>query len=253
MNQSLAELQKNFANALHYQATGDACDICSDTFSADERMQIYRNNFIISLSEVLQATYPMVLALVGEECFEQMARSHVLNHPLHTGDVTDYGEHFATTIEAFPAVVEAAPYAADVARFEWQIDVSQQRQGSVKTPEDIWPIARLAEVAEQQQPNIHFHLSPGTLPFHSPYAVYALRLAIENNDFEQLTLHQAEYGVIISQPDGQCWTMALDQLPFELLQYPSSGCTLGEIPEPQLPYLGVLLENQLISGFSLAQ
>ncbi|MDG3399591.1 DNA-binding domain-containing protein, partial [Vibrio parahaemolyticus] len=70
----LATLQNQFAKALHYQALGDDCDIASDQFTADERMQIYRNNFIISLSEVLSATYPMVEALLGETCFAQIAR-----------------------------------------------------------------------------------------------------------------------------------------------------------------------------------
>ena len=75
---NLATLQSQFAKALHYQALGEDCDIASDEFTADERMQIYRNNFIVSLSEVLSATYPMVEALLGKECFEQMARQHVL-------------------------------------------------------------------------------------------------------------------------------------------------------------------------------
>ncbi|MDW2110773.1 putative DNA-binding domain-containing protein, partial [Vibrio sp. 2089] len=52
----LATLQNQFAKALHYQALGDDCNIASGQFTADERMQIYRNNFIISLSEVLSAT-----------------------------------------------------------------------------------------------------------------------------------------------------------------------------------------------------
>lgn len=61
----LATLQDQFAKALHYQALGDDCDIASGQFTADERMQIYRNNFIISLGEVLSATYPMVEELLG--------------------------------------------------------------------------------------------------------------------------------------------------------------------------------------------
>ena len=56
---NLATLQSQFAKALHYQALGEDCDIASDEFTADERMQIYRNNFIVSLSEVLSATYPI--------------------------------------------------------------------------------------------------------------------------------------------------------------------------------------------------
>jgi len=51
---NLATLQSQFAKALHYQALGEDCDIASDEFTADKRMQIYRNNFIVSLREVCQ-------------------------------------------------------------------------------------------------------------------------------------------------------------------------------------------------------
>ena len=58
MSPSLADIQTQFAQALRYQASADDCHIDSDHFSAEQRMQVYRNNFVISLSEVLQATYP---------------------------------------------------------------------------------------------------------------------------------------------------------------------------------------------------
>ena len=74
MSLSLSELQKNFSLALHYQAKGEDCNIESDYLSADERMQIYRNNFVIGLSEILSATYPMTQQLVGEETFLQILR-----------------------------------------------------------------------------------------------------------------------------------------------------------------------------------
>ncbi|NOH81582.1 DUF2063 domain-containing protein [Vibrio sp. RE86] len=252
MTPSLAELQQQFAQALHYQRSGEECHIISDTFSADERVQIYRNNFVISLSEVLAATYPMVNALLGEECLAQLARQHVLHYPLVLGDVTFYGEHFNETIEAFPSVVEAAPYSPEVARFEWQIDLAQQQQGNIAPTDSLLPLSKLSDITPEEQSIIHLHLSTGVVPFHSSYALFSLKAAIENGHLEGFDIHQAEQGVICCTHQGSIWTQAMNQEAYELLQYLHSGCTLGEIPPEHLTHLNFLVESNLIAGFSLA-
>lgn len=249
---SLAELQNTFAQALHYQATGEECNISSDTFTADERMQIYRNNFIISLSEVLQVTYPMLNALWGEECFEQIARQHVLKFPLEAGDVSHYGEHFEQTIAQFPAVVEAAPYSLEVARYEWSIDLAQQQSHQVSLAEDLLPLANLSHVEETQQPQIQLHLKPGVIAFQSPYALFSLQQAINNNNFDNLNLEQAQQGVIASTLESGVWTLAIESDPYQLLSYLQSGCMLTEIPPELLVHLELLTQHDLLAGFTLA-
>ncbi len=248
---SLSELQQNFNRALHYQSNGEACDIVSDHFTAEERVQIYRNNFIISLSEVLQAAYPMVLALVGEECFAQMARQHVLNNPLLAGDVSHYGADFSATIELFSAVTEAAPYCVEVARFEWTIDESIQRRDQ-NSPNSEWlPLAKLAEVDPSLHEHLQFHLADGVIAFESQYAVYSLKQAIEANQFEQLTLETGEQGVVVSLSSGEQWTQSLEPEAFALLIQIQSGKVLAEIPPELLAQLNRLIESQLIAGFTL--
>ena len=249
---SLSELQSTFAKALHYQASGEDCNICSDVFSADERMQIYRNNFIISLSEVLQATYPMLHALWGEECFEQVARQHVLNYPLQAGDVSHYGEHFEQTIERFPAVIEAAPYSLEVARFEWHIDLAQQLGNQISLADDLRPLAHLSHVPEDQQPQIQLHLKPGVIAFQSSYALFSLQQAINSNNFDGLSLEQAEQGIIAYSAESGVWTLALTAEPYELLNYLLSGCMLTEVPPALLAHLDFLTQHDLLAGFSLA-
>ncbi|MDF4886808.1 DNA-binding domain-containing protein, partial [Vibrio parahaemolyticus] len=189
---NLATLQSQFAKALHYQALGEDCDIASDTFTADERMQIYRNNFIVSLSEVLSATYLMVEALLGEECFEQIARQHVLSYPLEEGNVVHYGEGFQDTIMQFSQVIAQAPYSPEVARFEWHIDLARQAQYEQSNAAELKPLALLGEVSEEQQPTLVLHLKKGCRSFDSNYAVFDLFSAIQTGQFEQLNINQLQ-------------------------------------------------------------
>ncbi|USD41058.1 putative DNA-binding domain-containing protein [Vibrio sp. SCSIO 43135] len=252
MTVSLAQLQGQFAKALHYQATGEECHVVSDLFSADERMQIYRNNFVISLSEVLSATYPMVEQLLGEECFAQLARQHVLCYPLTQGDVSHYGEHFARTIEQFPAVLEAAPYAPEVARFEWSIDLAQQQFNSLDLATDVRPLSELSQIAPELHGQLRFHLQPSVIAYASQYAVFSLQLAILNQQFDGLEINQAEQGVIACDSQGTPYSKSLPETQFQLLSHLQAGQCLADVPAELLGQLNGLIELALIAGFTLS-
>lgn len=156
----LAKFQHQFRQALHYQASAESCGIVSDQFSAEQRIQIYRNNFVMSLNEVLALTYPKTLALLGEECFEQMARQHVLSVPLHSGDVSQYGRGFAKTLERFPNVSQAVPYCVEFARLEDQLDESQQQQNEFQMPQYWQSLEQLSQLEPAQHQALVLHLFP---------------------------------------------------------------------------------------------
>ncbi|WP_045459258.1 HvfC/BufC N-terminal domain-containing protein [Vibrio campbellii] len=248
---NLATLQSQFAKALHYQALGEDCDIASDEFTADERMQIYRNNFIVSLSEVLSATYPMVEALLGKECFEQMARQHVLTYPLEEGNVAHYGEGFQDTIMQFSQVIAKAPYSPEVARFEWHIDLARQAQYEQSNAAELKPLAALGEVSEEQQPALILHLKKGCRSFDSSYAVFDLFGAIQTGQFEQLNINQLQQGVISIQANGEALCHALDADVFQLLRCLEQKLSLSEIPEVLLAHLNSIMALDLVDGFTL--
>jgi len=80
---------------------------------------VHRNNVIASLTEALQDTYPVVLALVGEEFFSAVAGEFVRLHPPRSPVMIFYGEGFSSFLEAFEPA-RTLPYLADVAKLEWQ-------------------------------------------------------------------------------------------------------------------------------------
>ncbi|MGY0617676.1 HvfC/BufC N-terminal domain-containing protein [Vibrio sp. FJH11] len=248
---NLATLQSQFAKALHYQTSGEECDITADLFSADERIQIYRNNFIISLSEILSATYPMVEALLGKECFIQIARQHVLNYPLTEGYVAHYGEDFQDTIILFAQVIAQAPYSPEVARFEWEIDLARQDQREHLPNAELIPLTRLAEVKPDQQSRLIFHLHPGCRSYESHYAVFDLFSAIQRQQVEKLDINLSQCGVISVEMNGgvSCHTLDIDT--YQLLRYLEQHLPMSDIPPPLLANLSHLMLLNLIDGFTL--
>ncbi|MCW4442446.1 HvfC/BufC N-terminal domain-containing protein [Vibrio splendidus] len=249
MSHSLANVQSEFANALRYQNNGEHCDIVSDHFSDEQRIQIYRNNFVISLSEVLAATYPLTEMLVGEECFQQMARLHVLSYPSTSGDVSSYGEHFEQTIQAFPAVIEAAPYLAEVALYEWQKD-SLVRCVS-ESHVDQRPLSRLADVPQEQQGALVFHLKDSITLVNSSYTIIALEQAIYQQQLDGLDIKQPEFGVLIRAENSQVESNRLTQESHQLLTELQSGQTLSAIDPLLLQHLNTVMALNVISGFSI--
>ena len=249
MSHSLADVQLEFANALRYQNNGEHCNIVSDHFTDEQRIQVYRNNFVISLSEVLAATYPLTKMLVGEECFQQIARQHVLNYPPTSGDVSGYGEHFEQTIQAFPAVIEAAPYLCEVAMYEWKKDSLMRRVSESHV--DLHPLAVLADVPPEQQGALVFHLKDSITLINSNYTIIALEQAIYQQQLDGLDINQAEFGVLIRAENSQVESHCLSKESHQFLTELQSGRTLSAIDPLLLQHLNAVMALNVISGFSI--
>lgn len=119
---TLAELQARFRDAILTETlAGLGAEIAGDGLTPEQRVQIYRNNTFISLTEALKATYPVVCRLVDERFFGFAAHAFIARHPPRNGRLATYGAgfpHFLATFE--PA--RGVPYLADVARFEWAMN-----------------------------------------------------------------------------------------------------------------------------------
>lgn len=251
MTLPLSELQSNFSKALHYQATGDDCDIYSDHFSSDERLQIYRNNFIISLSDVLCSTYPIVLSLVGQECFDGLARKHVLSYPLREGDVTGYGENFSDTIKSVEQVVVAVPYLADVATLEWAIDDSNQTYNQPAPTPNLNAFDKLQTFSAEQQADICLFLNPALNLIRSNYAVFSIRNAIKNNDFVNLEINQPESGIVLVLNKDELLVVTLNSEEISLLEQVTAKTPLGKINQNLVVHLQKLIALNLFIGFQI--
>ncbi|MGO9697827.1 MAG: putative DNA-binding domain-containing protein [Xanthobacteraceae bacterium] len=82
-----------------------------------QHFAVHRNNVVAGLIKTLQARFPVVEKIVGQEFFAAMARVFVARAPPRTPILTTYGDEFADFIAAFEPARELA-YLADVARLE---------------------------------------------------------------------------------------------------------------------------------------
>jgi hypothetical protein len=115
----LRELQTAFLAALFDDAApGPVDSIPGNGLTPEARLRIYRRSCNEIQTATLRTTYPAVLALVGQDWFDQAARRYRRLYPSHSGNLQGLGAHFADYLETIPAG-RTLPYVADVARLEW--------------------------------------------------------------------------------------------------------------------------------------
>ena len=84
---------------------------------AGKRFDVYRNNVVLSLTEALETSFPVLQKLLGEQFFGAMAGLFVRQHPPTTPMMMYYGEEMPAFLTGFEPVAKY-PYLPDVARLE---------------------------------------------------------------------------------------------------------------------------------------
>jgi len=117
---SLAEMQRDFANAIY---TGAVTDItfAPGPVSPQDALSIHRNTVLGAAVGALRLVYPGVDKLVGEAFFDQMASAFALVRPPASACLADYGEGFAEFVRGYEPAAQLG-YLADVARLELAMD-----------------------------------------------------------------------------------------------------------------------------------
>jgi hypothetical protein len=84
---------------------------------AGKRFSVYRNNVAVSLTEALEAAFPVVRKIVGDEFFHAMAGVYLRAHQPSSPVLSRYGAEMPGFLAAFGPVAHLG-YLPDVARLE---------------------------------------------------------------------------------------------------------------------------------------
>ncbi|KLV07811.1 hypothetical protein ABT56_04315 [Photobacterium aquae] len=241
--EALKAIQQAFAEALRYRPSTAAAHIHQGRFPAEQLLQIYRNNFVISLSEILAATYPCCLAVVGEEYFGQLARQHVLRTPPTEGDVSHYGAGLDATIAQQPELLAAVPYLPDLARLEWAVD----RAGQYAPPPHAFPFEQLALVTEDNLGQLRLEVEPSAQLIDAASPAASLWQMITHNEVEPIDLSAPESAVVCQSHDG-IRVIATTSDGTDLIRRCQSGQPLGTASPAMLAILGELLQHHCFTA-----
>ncbi|MFL6578013.1 MAG: putative DNA-binding domain-containing protein [Povalibacter sp.] len=166
---SLRELQRSFVEGVLRNNTAVAARTIRDNGIAPaRRISIYRNNAVEGFLKTMQATFPVVSRLSGEEWFRQTVRSYMEQHPSRSGNIHFIGEKFASYLEV---ELYDSPYLyfADVARLEWlyqEVLVAADHPG--------FDLKALAHVGPDAYSAIRFQIRPALRLLDAAFPVLAI-------------------------------------------------------------------------------
>lgn len=193
-------------------------------------LAIYRNNVLANYRKALRETYPVILRLIGADCFDQAADAYARATPSRSGDLYDFGERFGEFLAAYPATRDLA-YLPDVARLEWIIEAADRAPAAA--PLDL---ARLAAVPPQCFADLGFALDPSARLFASRYPVLRIWQVNQNGygGDQAVDLGSGGATLLVIRRGLAVDIEPLSDAGFSLLSAFSAGLTLGEALERAL-------------------
>jgi hypothetical protein len=186
-------------------------------------LAVHRNTIIKALVDALEANYPTVAQLVGEEWFRAGAAAYARENAPGTPVLALYGEAFPRFLATFEPGREL-PYLAEVARIDrlWS-EAHAAREMRVLAPDAL---SRLSPATLFRQ---HLTLHPATRfgRFqHCAVTIWAYhRAALRGAD---LAIDDRTEGALITRPRGPIEWARLDLPGFTFLQHLRGGASLGE-------------------------
>jgi len=188
----------------------------------ERRFAVYRNNVAVALIGALEARYPVVRRLVGDDFFRAMAGAFVAAEKPRSPALMLYGDSFPDFIAGFPPAA-TIPFLADVARLEnaWVEAYHAAEAGALS-------LDALAAIAPDALEALRFRPHPAArlLAFSHPAASIwaASQGEAEPSAPEAWTAEAA----LVARPDADVSVRVLPPGGFAFAAALFSGASLGE-------------------------
>ncbi|HXQ67768.1 MAG TPA: DNA-binding domain-containing protein [Alphaproteobacteria bacterium] len=228
---TLAELQRYMGAALlEGEEAAVVPHIRGDGLTAAERLAVYRNNVVSSLTAVLEQVFPAVRRLVDERFFAYAAHEFLTRQPPARACLADYGEGFAEFLAAFPPCRELV-YLADVARLEWLMHAAAEAPDAAALPPQA-----LERMRPEETPRLLLSLHPSLGLIASSWPIDRIWRANRPGvvSSEEIDLDAGGTRLEVRRSGGDVVMRALPAAPFAFHSALKAGEALGAATERAL-------------------
>ena len=226
------DLQTRFADALRDGSKSAAAiaQFIGEAESVERRLALYRGNVLAARSKALQAAYPVLQQIVGEDFFVALARRYMHAHPSQSGDLNEFGEHLGTFLRGFEAAAEL-PYLADIAHLEWAVHRAHYAADAPSLP-----LEAIANTPADNHALLRFNFQAAFALLRSEYPIASIWEIHQDNytgAFE-VDFDKGPYHAIVQRPQWRVTVSAIDAADHALLLALKGGATLGGALEKAL-------------------
>ncbi len=221
----LRELQRAFSSSLRSEdASQTAAWVSANGLNGDRRIQIYRNNLVVTLTDALRSVYPVVERLVGDGFFRFAAHEFIHQYPSRHGNLHLFGHEFARFLSEF-AAAKGHAYLPDVARLEWaQHEVYHAADHAPLEPQS------LTVIGPDRYESLCFALHPARRLLHSSYPIMRIwevnQAGFEGN--QAVDLSAPGDRVLVLRIDREVKIHTLAPAEYQFLVTISNGKPLGQ-------------------------
>lgn len=214
---------------------------------APKRFSVYRNNVASSLTRALEAAFPTVRKLVGDEFFGAMAAVFLRAHPPQSPMLMLYGAEFPAWLEGFPPVAHLG-YLPDVARLD-----QAMRESYHSADSSPLPAAEFQRLLGEDIGRLRLSLAPSLRLVRSRWPIQAIWAA--NHDGAPPPRPGAQDALVL-RPAFDPRPHALPRGGGTVLAALAEGLTLADSMETAsgaadiAAILGLLIRGQAIIGVS---
>ena len=187
---ALRDIQSAF---IHDAYTGEQTSIGylnNYKLSSSERLDIYYNNTVLGLTDILATTYPVLKKIVGENFFRTLVRFYIETFSQISGNRHKYGEELASFLSEYEPAV-SYPYLSDVAAIEWAYF-----QATIADDVAALDFNRLTDLISAY-PNFNVSLHPGVHYIELNYNALEIWQEHQKNRIEILELQKTQQTVLI--------------------------------------------------------
>jgi hypothetical protein len=225
----LADLQRDFACAVRGDLSA-ASRLGTDAtgIGAERRISVYRNHHRISLAAALAANFPTVVAVIGDDAFQALARSFLAIEPPRDPCVAGYGGGFPAFLEG-DLRSRSLVYLGDVARLDWARNVAERAEDlAAFTPE------HLAGLDEPGLEALRLKPHPSLTLLSSPYPLLRI-LDVASGAEEGVSLDAGGVDLMIWRKAGAVACAGLDRTTYDFIRALADGQPLGAAAEGLAP------------------
>lgn len=228
---SLRELQQSFLRgALYGDTDAVSAMILDDGIPSRERLGIYANNARENFVNTLEAAFPVVRALGGDDWFRQTAQVYWRTYPSRAGNLHAVGDRFAEYLHE-PLATTAYAYFTEVARLEWAY-----QEALVAADHPGFDVVALQCVAPEDYGVLRFTLHPSVRLIASSYPILEVWRAHQpgESDLEHIDLTAGEQWLVVVRGTDNVQFRALHRATWTLLSTLSQRMPLAASTEAAL-------------------
>jgi len=151
---NLAQLQRDFRVSIQSRVMVSDLEkeiVSDDGFPASARMQVYQNNYELTLVDALAGVFPIVSAFVGQVFTRAALKHFIKENPPVNACLSDYGYGFPLFLKAYEHAAHVG-YLADLAQLEWTIHALQNAKEVEQPPGEASVINKNAHFISSEFP-----------------------------------------------------------------------------------------------------